>query len=222
MQVGTRLGAYEVIVKLGEGGLGEVYRARDTKLNRDVALKTLPATLAADPDYLARFKRESQLLASLNHANIAAVYGFEDADSVHAIAMELVEGEDLAERIAREPIPVGEALAIARQLADALEAAHRPPSSPGHSGVDRAIVVTGTVPVSECNGDSPPGGSDGSVTASIPGGIACCGRAETARQHGAADRGGIGPARRARRLPRRRQEPVSRCGVHHADTASRR
>ena len=104
--------------------MGEVYRARDTKLNRDVALKTLPATLAADPDYLARFKRESQLLASLNHANIAAVYGFEDADSVHAIAMELVEGEDLAERIAREPIPVGEALAIARQLADALETAH--------------------------------------------------------------------------------------------------
>ena len=104
--------------------MGEVYRARDTKLNRDVALKTLPATLAADPDYLARFKRESQLLASLNHANIAAVYGFEDADNVHAIAMELVEGEDLAERIARGPIPVGEALAIARQLADALEAAH--------------------------------------------------------------------------------------------------
>ena len=104
--------------------MGEVYRARDTKLNRDVALKTLPATLAADPDYLARFKRESQLLASLNHANIAAVYGFEDADSVHAIVMELVEGEDLAERIARGPIPVGEALAIARQLADALEAAH--------------------------------------------------------------------------------------------------
>ena len=124
LAVGARLGPYEVLAPLGAGGMGEVYRARDTKLNRDVALKTLPATLAADPDYLARFKRESQLLASLNHANIAAVYGFEDADSVHAIAMELVEGEDLAERIARGPIPVGEALAIARQLADALEAAH--------------------------------------------------------------------------------------------------
>ena len=80
MLAGQRLGPYEILAKLGEGGMGEVYRARDMKLNRDVALKTLPASLAADPDYLARFKRESQLLASLNHANIAAVFGFEDAD----------------------------------------------------------------------------------------------------------------------------------------------
>ena len=104
--------------------MGEVYRAKDTKLNREVALKVLPDTLAGDPDRLARFRREAQVLASLNHPNIAHVHGFEDAGAVHALVMELVEGPTLADRIAQGPIPLGEALPIARQIADALECAH--------------------------------------------------------------------------------------------------
>src|SRR5262245_24270602 len=112
---GDKLGAYEIIGLLGKGGMGEVYRARDTKLNRDVAIKALPPTLANDAGYLARFEREAQVLASLNHPNIAAIYGLEG----NAIVMELVEGETL-----RGPMPVPEALAIARQIAEALEAAH--------------------------------------------------------------------------------------------------
>ena len=119
---GTILGAYEVIAKLGEGGMGEVYRARDTKLGRDVALKILPETFASDPDRLARFEREARTLASLNHPHIAQIYGFEDR--AHRLVMELVEGEDLSARIARGPIPLDEALPIARQIAEALEAAH--------------------------------------------------------------------------------------------------
>src|SRR3972149_1744972 len=97
---GTRLGPYEILGPLGAGGMGEVYRARDGNLNRDVALKILPEAFAADPDRLARFRREAQVLASLNHPNIAAIYGFEDSGSIHALVMELVEGQTLAELIA--------------------------------------------------------------------------------------------------------------------------
>src|SRR5712671_5128354 len=119
-----RLGVYEVTAPIGEGGMGQVYRARDTKLHRDVALKILPDAVAADPDRLARFQREAQVLASLNHPNIAHIHGLEESDGVRALVMELVEGEDLAQRIARGPIPIDEALPIAKQIAEALEAAH--------------------------------------------------------------------------------------------------
>ena len=121
---GTRLGVYEVTALLGVGGMGEVYRATDTKLKRHVAIKILPSSLASDSDRLARFQREAEVLASLNHPNIAAIYGLEDADGVKALVMELVEGEDLAQRIARGAIPLAEALPIAKQIAEALEAAH--------------------------------------------------------------------------------------------------
>src|SRR5215831_7144897 len=104
--------------------MGEVYRAHDPKLNRNVALKVLPEIVAADPDRLARFRREAQVLASLNHPNIAHVYGVEDASSTHGLVMELVEGPTLADRIAQGPVPLDEALSIARQIALALEAAH--------------------------------------------------------------------------------------------------
>src|SRR5256885_16135432 len=104
--------------------MGEVYRARDTKLNRDVALKILPDAFASDPDRLARFTREAQTLASLNHPHIAHIHGLEESGGVRALVMELVEGEDLSQRIARGAIPIDEALPIARQIADALEAAH--------------------------------------------------------------------------------------------------
>src|SRR6266516_2990941 len=96
---GSRLGPYEIVAPLGAGGMGEVYRARDAKLNRDVALKVLPDAFAADPDRLARFKREAQVLASLNHSHIAAIYGFEDSGSTHALVLELVEGETLDARL---------------------------------------------------------------------------------------------------------------------------
>jgi serine/threonine-protein kinase len=121
---GTRLGVYEVAAKIGEGGMGEVYQARDTKLDRDVALKVLPEAFTSDPDRLARFEREAKLLASLNHPNIAAIHGLEDADDTRALVLELVEGWTLADWIARGPIPVDEALQIAKQIAEALEAAH--------------------------------------------------------------------------------------------------
>ncbi len=121
---GTRLGVYDVLAQIGEGGMGQVYRARDTKLNRDVALKVLPEAFAHDADRLARFEREAKTLASLNHPNIAIIHGLEQAGDVHALVMELVEGEDLSQRIARGAIPVDEALPIAKQIADALEAAH--------------------------------------------------------------------------------------------------
>ena len=121
---GTRLGPYEILSALGVGGMGEVYRARDSKLNRDVAIKVLLPAVADDPDRLARFSREAQVLASLNHPNIAHIYGLEDADGLQALVLELVEGEDLAQRIARGALPLDEALPIARQIADALEAAH--------------------------------------------------------------------------------------------------
>ncbi len=127
--IGQTLGPYRVTAAIGAGGMGEVYRATDTKLGRDVAIKVLPAELALDKERLARFEREAKLLASLNHTNIAHVYGFEsatlpDGSSGHFLAMELVPGEDLAERLKRGPIPVDEALAIARQIAEALGEAH--------------------------------------------------------------------------------------------------
>jgi serine/threonine-protein kinase len=121
---GTRLGAYEVVSLLGAGGMGEVYRARDTKLNRDVALKILPKTFAIDGDRIARFRREAQVLASLNHPHIAAIYGFEDSGSTHALVLELVEGPTLTDRITKGAIPLDEALPIAKQIAEALEASH--------------------------------------------------------------------------------------------------
>ena len=121
---GTRLGPYEVTAKIGQGGMGEVYRARDTKLGRDVALKVLPDLFADDPERLARFQREARVLASLNHPNIASIYGLEESQGVRALVLELVEGPTLAERIAQGAIPVDEALPIAKQIADALEAAH--------------------------------------------------------------------------------------------------
>jgi serine/threonine-protein kinase len=128
LSVGSKLGAYEVVSSLGVGGMGEVYRARDTQLNRNVAIKVLPDVFAADPDRVARFAREAQLLASLNHPNIAAIYGIEQNPSAGsgrcALVMELVEGEDLSAVIARGPLTLADARPIARQIADALEAAH--------------------------------------------------------------------------------------------------
>src|SRR4051794_28965167 len=121
---GTRLGIYEVVGLLGAGGMGEVYRARDPKLQRDVALKILPELFAADPDRRARFTREAHVLASLNHPHIASIYGIEESADVTALVLELVEGDTLADRIARGPIPLAEALPIAAQIADALDAAH--------------------------------------------------------------------------------------------------
>jgi len=120
----TRVGPYETLSVLGAGGMGEVYRARDTRLNRDVAIKVLLSAVANDPDRLARFSREAQVLASLNHPNIAQIHGLEEANGITALVMELVEGEDLSQRIARGAIPIDEALPIARQIAEALEAAH--------------------------------------------------------------------------------------------------
>ena len=121
---GTRLGPYEIVAAIGAGGMGEVYRARDTRLKRDVALKILPESFASDPDRLARFQREAEVLASLSHPNIAGIYGLEESDGIRALVMELVEGETLADRISRGPIPLDEALPIAKQIAEALEAAH--------------------------------------------------------------------------------------------------
>src|ERR1700752_3018676 len=121
---GTRLGPYEIAGALGAGGMGEVYRARDTKLHRDVALKILPDAFARDPDRLARFTREAQTLASLNHPNIAHIHGLEESSGVRALVMELVEVEALSQRITRGAIALDEALPIAKQIAEALEAAH--------------------------------------------------------------------------------------------------
>jgi serine/threonine protein kinase len=121
---GTRLGPYEIVSAIGAGGMGEVYRARDTRLERDVAIKVLPDLFAADQDRLARFQREAKTLASLNHPNIATIYGIEESAAVHALVMELVEGPTLGDRIAQGPIPLDETLAIARQIAEAFEAAH--------------------------------------------------------------------------------------------------
>jgi serine/threonine-protein kinase len=130
LQIGSHIGSYEIVGALGAGGMGEVYRARDTRLKRDVAIKVLPEIFSHDPDRLARFQREAELLAALNHPNIAAVYGLEAPEptatgpALHAIVMELVEGDTLAEVIARGPMAVADALPVARQVAEALEAAH--------------------------------------------------------------------------------------------------
>ena len=124
LEPGRMLGSYQVTALIGEGGMGQVYQATDTKLNRQVALKILPEAFAADPDRLARFQREAQVLASLNHPNIAAIHGIEESDHTRALVLELVEGPTLADRIAQGPIPVDEALPIAKQIAEALEAAH--------------------------------------------------------------------------------------------------
>ena len=124
LNVGERLGHYEVTALIGEGGMGQVWQATDTKLNRQVALKILPEAFASDPDRLARFQREAQALASLNHPGIAAIYGLEESGDTRALVLELVEGSTLADRIAQGLIPVDEALPIAKQIAEALEAAH--------------------------------------------------------------------------------------------------
>ena len=124
LESGSRLGPYEITVPIGAGGMGQVYRARDTNLGRDVAIKVLPDLFAEDPERLARFQREAQVLASLNHPNIASIYGLEEVEGVRALVLELVEGPTLAERIAQGPIPLDEVLPIAKQIAEGLEAAH--------------------------------------------------------------------------------------------------
>jgi serine/threonine-protein kinase len=122
--IGSQLGSYEITALLGKGGMGEVYRAKDKKLKRDVAIKVLPDEFSSDPDRLSRFQREAEVLASLNHPNIAAIHDFVTQDQSRFLVLELVDGETLAERIARGPIPVEEALNIGKQIAEALEAAH--------------------------------------------------------------------------------------------------
>jgi eukaryotic-like serine/threonine-protein kinase len=124
LMVGTRLGSYQITGLLGKGGMGEVYRARDTKLDHDVAIKVLPEAFARGPSRMARFGREAKLLAALDHPNIAAVYGLEDSGDTRALVMQLAEGPTLADRIAQGPIPIDETLPIVRQIAEALEYAH--------------------------------------------------------------------------------------------------
>jgi len=124
LNVGTQLGPYKITGLLGEGGMGIVFRAQDTKLQRDVALKLLPDHFADDPERLFRFQREAQVLASLNHPNVAQIYGLEESGNRPCIVMELVEGETLQERLKRGPIPLDDALPIAKQILEALEAAH--------------------------------------------------------------------------------------------------
>ena len=124
LEAGSRVGVYEIVAALGRGGMGEVYRARDPKLRRDVAIKILPHLFAHDPDRVSRFQREAQVLASLNHPNIAQIYGLDDSAGLHALVLELVEGPTLEDRIARGALNWTDAVPIARQIAEALEAAH--------------------------------------------------------------------------------------------------
>src|ERR1051326_5141584 len=124
LAAGERIGPYEILAPLGAGGMGEVYRARDIRLGRDVALKVLPPVLGSDPERMGRFEREARVLASLNHTNIATLHGLQDSDGVRGLVMELVEGPTLSERIAAGPLPEDEAIQIARQIVDALEYAH--------------------------------------------------------------------------------------------------
>jgi serine/threonine protein kinase len=124
MHIGARFGWYEILSPLGSGGMGEVYRARDTKLKREVAIKVLSDGLSEDAERLARFQREAEILATLNHSNIAAVYGLEKDNGITGIVLELVDGETLSDILARGLLPVADALPIARQIADALECAH--------------------------------------------------------------------------------------------------
>ena len=131
---GTRLGPYEITAQIGVGGMGEVYRARDTKLNRDVAIKVLPGSLAEDPDRIARFQREAKTLAALNHPNIAAIYGLEEGDQTKALVMELVEGPTLADHIVQGPISVDDVLL--KELARTTESAYE------QSTIDRDLKPT--------------------------------------------------------------------------------
>src|SRR5882762_1422711 len=124
LAVGTQLGSHEITGLLGKGGMGEVYRARDTKLKREVAIKILPDKFSSDPERVSRFQREAEVLASLNHPNIAAIHNLEEANSARFLVMELVEGETLADRLKRGPFPVDEALNVAMNICEALEAAH--------------------------------------------------------------------------------------------------
>ena len=124
LAAGSRLDQYEIVALIGAGGMGEVYRARDPKLNRHVALKILPAAFAADGERLARCRREAHVLASLSHPHIGHIYGLEDSEAIHALVLELIEGQTLADRISQGPIPITGALAIAKQIAEALEFAH--------------------------------------------------------------------------------------------------
>src|SRR5262245_60581613 len=124
MVTGQRLGSYEILAKLGEGGMGEVYRARDTKLNREVAVKVLPDAYASDSERISRFTREAQAVAALNHSGIAGIHELGEAEGQKFLVLELIEGDTLADRLKRGPIPVDEALQIAKQILEALEAAH--------------------------------------------------------------------------------------------------
>src|SRR5262245_36104260 len=149
LQAGARLGPYEIVAAIGSGGMGEVYRAHDTKLGRDVAIKILPQTFSADPERRARFDREARVLAALNHPNIASIYTIEEPASgtgvAPALVLELVEGATLADRLAGgRPLPLADALVIARQIAEALSAAH-----------ERGVVHRDLKPA---NVKAPPGG----------------------------------------------------------------
>jgi len=171
---GTRIGPYEITSALGAGGMGEVYRARDTKLNRDAAIKVLPAAFAQDESGVARLRREAQVLASLNHPHVASIYGLEETDGALALALELVEGYDLAERLARGAIPVDEAIGYARQLVDGLEAAHE--KGIVHRDLKPAnikVTTDGTVKILDFGlakayaGDAGPVGSDPSQSPTL-------------------------------------------------------
>jgi len=152
---GDRLGPYAILGPLGAGGMGEVYRARDSKLGRDVALKVLPEAFSRDAGRMARFEREAKVLASLNRPNIASIYGLEDSGATHALVMELVEGSTLADRIGTSPVPIDEALRIAKQITESLEYAHErgivhrdlKPAQCGPElagGVEEMTIATGT------------------------------------------------------------------------------
>ena len=139
--IGAKLAHYEITAHLGSGGMGDVYQATDSKLGRSVAVKFLPEAFARDADRVARFEREARVLAALNHPNIAAIYGLEESGEKKFLVMELVPGETLAERIKRGPIPVQEALGIARQIAEALEAAHDSEKAIIHRDLKTANVM---------------------------------------------------------------------------------
>src|SRR5215813_12974271 len=124
LTIGTQLGSYEITALLGKGGMGEVYRARDTRLKREVAIKILPQEFSRDPARVSRFQREAEVVASLNHPNIAAIYDLQEANDTRFLVLELVEGETLAERLQRGAIPLDESVKLAMQIGEALQAAH--------------------------------------------------------------------------------------------------